>query len=162
MGPGDTAKRLVKSPKIYVRDSGLVHALLRLETLNDIAGHPVAGMSWEGFVIEKLLGVAPPRTLASFYRTSAGAEIDLVLELPGKERQTLLADHLTKRCSSGRPGAARPGRKFAEALRSVFASSFALTRPEKATADRWSACTKRSPISEHQATGKTRSDDASH
>jgi predicted AAA+ superfamily ATPase len=95
----NTRKRLVKSPKIYVRDSGLVHALLRLETLNDIAGQPVAGMSWEGFVIENLLGVAPPRTLASFYRTSAGAEIDLVLELPGKERWAVEI----KRALSARP-----------------------------------------------------------
>jgi hypothetical protein len=95
----NTRKRLVKSPKLYVRDSGLVHALLRLETLNDIAGHPVAGMSWEGFVIENLLGVAPPRTMASFYRTSAGAEIDLVLDLPGKERWAVEI----KRSSSARP-----------------------------------------------------------
>jgi len=77
-------KRLVKSPKIYVRDSGLVHALLGIEDHNALAGHPVVGMSWEGFVIENLLAVAPPRTLASYYRTSAGAEIDLLLELPGK------------------------------------------------------------------------------
>ncbi len=77
-------KRLVKSPKVYVRDSGLVHALLGIEDHNALAGHPVVGMSWEGFVIENLLAVAPPRTLASYYRTSAGAEIDLLLELPGK------------------------------------------------------------------------------
>ncbi|MDP6644909.1 MAG: ATP-binding protein [Rhodospirillales bacterium] len=77
-------KRLVKSPKVYVRDSGLVHALLGIEDHNALAGHPVVGMSWEGFVIENLLAVAPPRTLASYYRTLAGAEIDLLLELPGK------------------------------------------------------------------------------
>jgi len=82
----NTRKRLVKAPKVYLRDSGLVHALLRLESHDDIAGHPVVGASWEGFVIENLLAVAPPRTLASFFRTSAGAEIDLVLELPGKQR----------------------------------------------------------------------------
>ncbi len=76
-------KRLVKSPKVYVRDSGLVHALLGIEDHNALAGHPVVGTSWEGFVIENLLAVAPPRTTASFYRTSAGAEIDLLLELPG-------------------------------------------------------------------------------
>jgi predicted AAA+ superfamily ATPase len=73
-------KRLVKSPKVYVRDSGLVHALLRIETLTQLSGHPVVGMSWEGFVIETLLAAAPWRTQAYFYRTSAGAEIDLVLE----------------------------------------------------------------------------------
>ena len=78
------SKRLVKSPKVYVRDSGLVHALLGLGDYNELAGHPVVGTSWEGFVIENLLAVAPDRTPASFYRTSAGAEIDLVLELPGK------------------------------------------------------------------------------
>lgn len=78
-------KRLVKSPKVYVRDCGLVHALLNIEDYNELAGHPVVGPSWEGFVIETLLAVAPERTLASFYRTSAGAEIDLVLELPGKK-----------------------------------------------------------------------------
>ena len=80
----NTRKRLVKSPKVYVRDSGLVHALLGVQDDLALAGHPVMGASWEGFVIENLLAVAPPRTLASFYRTAAGAEIDLVLELPGR------------------------------------------------------------------------------
>lgn len=75
-------KRLVKSPKIYVRDSGMVHALLGIGDHNCLSGHPVVGASWEGFVIESLLAAAPPRTMASFYRTLAGAEIDLVLELP--------------------------------------------------------------------------------
>ena len=77
-------KRLVKSPKVYVRDSGLLHALLGLADHDALAGHPVVGASWEGFVIENLLAVAPPRTMASFYRTQAGAEIDLLLEIPGK------------------------------------------------------------------------------
>jgi predicted AAA+ superfamily ATPase len=76
-------KRLVKSPKIYIRDSGLVHALLNLESYNDLAGHAVLGSSWGGFVIENLIAAAPWRTFASFYRTLAGAEIDLLLELPG-------------------------------------------------------------------------------
>ncbi|TGQ47011.1 ATP-binding protein [Mesorhizobium sp. M00.F.Ca.ET.216.01.1.1] len=80
----NTGKRLVKSPKVYVRDSGLVHALLGIDDYNALAGHPVVGASWEGFAIENLLAVAPPRTMPSFYRTAAGAEIDLVLELPGK------------------------------------------------------------------------------
>ena len=79
-------KRLVKSPKVYVRDSGLVHALLGLENHNALAGHPVAGASWEGFVIENLLAAVPPATAASFYRTQAGAEVDLVLERPGGRR----------------------------------------------------------------------------
>ena len=75
-------KRLVKSPKTYVRDSGLVHALLGIGDYNALAGHPIVGMSWEGFVIENLLAAAPTQTKASFYRSSAGAEIDLLLELP--------------------------------------------------------------------------------
>jgi predicted AAA+ superfamily ATPase len=82
----NTGKRLVKSPKVFVRDSGLVHALLGIEDDNELAGHPVVGASWEGFVIENLLAAAPDRTAASFYRTSAGAEIDLVLDLPKRGR----------------------------------------------------------------------------
>ena len=80
----NVGKRLVKSPKIYVRDSGLVHALLGIEDYNELAGHPVVGPSWEGFVIENLLAAVPSRTTASFYRTAAGAEVDLVLEFPGR------------------------------------------------------------------------------
>ncbi|UJS25594.1 ATP-binding protein [Thiothrix winogradskyi] len=80
----NVGKRLVKSPRVYIRDSGLVHALLRLGDLNTLAGHPVVGASWEGFVIENLLAAAPRRTQASFYRTAAGAEMDLVLELGGE------------------------------------------------------------------------------
>jgi predicted AAA+ superfamily ATPase len=76
-------KRLVKSPKTYVRDSGLLHALLGIEDYNELAGHPVIGSSWEGFVIENLISVCPDRVKASFYRTIAGAEIDLLLELGG-------------------------------------------------------------------------------
>lgn len=78
-------KRLVKSPKVYVRDSGIVHALLGLKTKEDILSHPVVGASWEGFVIENLLTASPEGTEVSFYRTSAGAEIDLVLALPGNQ-----------------------------------------------------------------------------
>lgn len=79
----NVGKRLVKSPRVYVRDSGLVHALLGLGDLNALAGHPVVGASWEGFVIENLLAVAPEYAQASFYRTAAGAEMDLVLDLGG-------------------------------------------------------------------------------
>lgn len=82
----NVGKRLTKSPKTYVRDSGLVHSLLRLDTLDDLLGHPVAGGSWEGHVIETLIAAAPPRTEPSFYRTAAGAELDLVLDMPGGER----------------------------------------------------------------------------
>lgn len=73
-------KRLVKSPKVYVRDSGLVHALLGIETLDALAGHPVVGMSWEGFVLEALIGQLPWGVRPYFFRTAAGAEVDLVLE----------------------------------------------------------------------------------
>ena len=76
-------KRLVKSPKVYVRDSGIVHALLGIASHDALIGHPVAGASWEGFVIENLLARAPAGTRASFYGTRSGAEMDLVLEFPG-------------------------------------------------------------------------------
>lgn len=80
----NTKKRLVKSPKVYLRDSGLLHTLLRLDDSEDLLGHPISGESWEGFVIENLIRSAPDRTEASFYRTSAGAEIDLLLDLGQK------------------------------------------------------------------------------
>ena len=79
-------KRLVKSPKVYVRDSGIVHALLGLASLDDVLGHPVAGGSWEGMAVETLVAAAPDGTEANFYRTAAGAEIDLILTLPGDRR----------------------------------------------------------------------------
>ena len=80
----NVGKRLVKSPKIYVRDSGLVHALLGIGELEGLLGHPIIGASWEGFVIENLIAAAPDGTEAAFYRTAAGAEIDLLLDLPGR------------------------------------------------------------------------------
>ena len=79
-------KRLVKSPKVYVRDSGLVHALLGISDTEALLGHPVAGASWECFVIENLINTAAARgqpVQASFYRSAAGAEIDLLLSWPG-------------------------------------------------------------------------------
>jgi predicted AAA+ superfamily ATPase len=75
----NVGKRMVRSPKVYVRDSGLAHALLGLADKEAVLGHPVAGGSWEGLVIENLIAVAGDRAEASFYRTSGGAEIDLVL-----------------------------------------------------------------------------------
>lgn len=81
----NAGKRLVKSPKIFVRDSGLVHALLGVTDFDALLGHPVAGGSWEGFAIESLIASAPPGTEACFYRSSAGAEIDLLLTLPGRK-----------------------------------------------------------------------------
>ena len=77
---GNVKKRLVKAPKIYIRDSGLTHALLNLSNLDDVLGHPVAGASWEGFALENILSVLPQGATPWFYRTSAGAEIDLVIE----------------------------------------------------------------------------------
>ena len=82
----NVGKRLVKSPKVYIRDSGVAHALLGLGTKEEVLGHPVVGQSWEGFVIENLLSVAPERSEASFYRATGGAEIDLVLTLPGRRK----------------------------------------------------------------------------
>lgn len=82
----NTKKRLIKAPRIYVRDSGITNALLGINDYNQLSGHPVFGAGWEGFVIENLLSVASTRTSASFYRTAAGAEIDLVLDLPGGKR----------------------------------------------------------------------------
>lgn len=83
---GNIGKRLVKSPKIYIRDSGLSHVLLNLTTLDDVLGHPVVGSSWEGFVIENIISSLPIGATCWFYRTSAGAEIDLVVELSRKRR----------------------------------------------------------------------------
>lgn len=78
----NVGKRLVKSPKVYVRDSGLVHALLALGDKEMLLSHPVVGASWEGFVVEQLLAVAPEGTQGFYYRTSGGAEIDLLLSFP--------------------------------------------------------------------------------
>ena len=75
-------KRLVKSPKVYVRDSGLLHALLGLASHDALLAHPVVGNSWEGFVIETLLNAAPRDAQSGFYRSCNGAEIDLVVDSP--------------------------------------------------------------------------------
>ncbi len=72
-------KRLVKSPRVYIRDSGILHSLLGLSSLDALLAHPVAGKSWEGFVLEQLLETARGRLEASYFRTHAGAEIDLVI-----------------------------------------------------------------------------------
>ncbi len=77
-------KRLVKSPRIYIRDSGVLHCLLGIETGNDLFGHPVYGGSWESLVLETILGRLKPGTQTGFFRTSGGAEIDLVLERGGQ------------------------------------------------------------------------------
>lgn len=78
----NVGKRLIKAPKIYVRDSGITHALLNIPDYNSLLGHPIVGRSWEGFVIENIMSVAPSRVLPYYYGTPRGAEIDLVLEFP--------------------------------------------------------------------------------
>jgi len=107
----NVGKRLVKSPKTYVRDSGLTHALLGIETYDDLLGHPVSGPSWEGFVIENLIGAAPDRTRASFFRTANGAEIDLLLELGGR--------HGTWAVEIKRSLSAKPERGFYRAVEDI-------------------------------------------
>ena len=82
----NTGKRLVKAPKVYVRDSGLVHALLGIADSEALLAHPGAGGSWEGLAVESALAAAPSGSEAFFYRTSAGAEIDLLLQLPGQSQ----------------------------------------------------------------------------
>jgi len=80
-------KRLVRTPKVYVRDSGLVHALLGIRGHEELLGHPVVGASWEGFMIETVVeAVADSDARSWFYRSSAGAEIDLVLEFADGDR----------------------------------------------------------------------------
>ena len=76
---------------MYVRDSGLVHALLGVGDLEDLLAHPVAGASWEGLAIESLIAAAPGRTEPHFFRTAAGAEIDLLLKLPGRRKPWAVA-----------------------------------------------------------------------
>ena len=79
----NAGKRLVKSPKVYVRDSGIAHALLGIRDKEALLGHPVVGATWESFVIETLIAAAPDGTEAHYYRTSNGTEVDLILTLPG-------------------------------------------------------------------------------
>ena len=79
----NVGKRLVKSPKVYVRDSGVAHALLGIRDKEALLGHPVVGQTWESFVSETLIAAAPSRTEPYFYRTATGNEIDLLLILPG-------------------------------------------------------------------------------
>jgi predicted AAA+ superfamily ATPase len=80
------SKRLVKSPKVYLRDSGIAHALLNIPNYNSLIGNPVVGGSWEGFVIENIMSVIPQGILPYYYRSQAGAELDLILEITPTER----------------------------------------------------------------------------
>lgn len=81
----NVGKRLVKSPKLYIRDSGLAHCLLQIQDKELLLGNPIVGASWEGWVVENLINLAPDGTGAYFYRTAAGAEADLILCFPGGE-----------------------------------------------------------------------------
>ena len=80
---GNTKKRLVKSPKVYLRDSGILHRLLNISNTETLLGHPGLGASWEGFVVENIVTNMPDTWQFSYYRTSTGTEIDLVMEGPG-------------------------------------------------------------------------------
>ena len=95
----NVGKRLVKSPKVYVRDSGILHALLGLATPQALLSHPAMGQSWEGFVLEQLIAAAGHRATPYFYRTAAGAEVDLLLEMP---RERIAVE--IKRSPTARPG----------------------------------------------------------
>lgn len=94
-------KRLIKAPKVYIRDSGLVHCLLNIKTLDDVLMHPVAGGGWEGFVIENIASVIGDRAQMWFYRTSAGAEMDLVIEIGSKRIGIEIKRSLTPALTKG-------------------------------------------------------------
>lgn len=77
----NAGKRLVKAPKVYLRDTGILHTLTGLHSLEKVLGHPLCGHSWEGYCIEQILENVPTGCAAAYYRTHAGAEIDLVMEM---------------------------------------------------------------------------------
>jgi predicted AAA+ superfamily ATPase len=77
---GNTKKRLVKTPKIYIRDSGLLHNLIQIHSFDQLLGHPIVGASWEGLVVESILNTISNQWTSSYYRSSNHSEIDLVLE----------------------------------------------------------------------------------
>lgn len=81
----NVGKRLVKSPKVYVRDSGILHALLNIADVHDLMGSPVAGHSWEGMMVEQICALVPKGADVGFYRTAAGAELDVVVDLGNKK-----------------------------------------------------------------------------
>lgn len=88
---GNSGKRLTKSPKVFIHDSGLVHCLLNIPSHESLLSHPILGASWEAFVIENLLQVCNPQIHASFYRSSGGAEIDLILEIESSQDKQIWA-----------------------------------------------------------------------
>lgn len=97
----NTGKRLTKSPKIYVRDTGLLHNLLHIYDADQLAGHPGIGSSWEGFVIEQILATLPSTWQPFFYRTNAGAEIDLILSGGGQTVAVEIKYSATPKVSKG-------------------------------------------------------------
>lgn len=113
----NTRKRLVKSPKIYVRDSGLVHALLGIADREALLAHPVAGASWEGMTIESIIAASPAGTDATFFRTSTGDEIDLLLKLPG--RRKVWAIEVTRGSAPSPEGGFHAAREIVRPERSV-------------------------------------------
>ena len=114
-------KRLVKSPKVYWRDSGLVHALLRLQDLEKVLGHPVCGHSWEGYCIEQILAKETFAATASHYRTRSGSEVDLVLETANGET---IAVEIKRTLSP------KKSRGFTEAMQNLDASRGFFIMPE--------------------------------
>ena len=82
---GNTKKRLIKSPKIFLRDTGILHKLLNISTFEDLLANPIVGASWEGFVAENIILELSDKWRYSYYRTVSKTEIDLVLEGPGKQ-----------------------------------------------------------------------------
>ena len=99
-------KRLVKSPKVYLRDSGMLNLMLNIRTLDDLYGHPSAGACWEGLVVEQVFAHLPPAADCGFYRTAAGAGLDLVVTA-GRRRIAFEAKFST---------APKPTRGFWQAL----------------------------------------------
>lgn len=96
-------KRLIKSPKVYLRDSGILHALLEIEELEDLLGHPVLGNSWEGWCMEQIISMMP-QWRPCFYRTSSGEEIDLVLERGRRRLAFEFKASMAPKVSRGFPG----------------------------------------------------------
>jgi hypothetical protein len=115
-------KRLVKTPKVYVRDSGIVHALLQISNQDELLGHPVAGASWEGFIIESLLSELRDWTGCGFYRTAAGAEIDIFIELGTRKR---IAIEVKRSLTP------RPGKGFLQATKDLKATHRIFVYPGK-------------------------------
>jgi predicted AAA+ superfamily ATPase len=97
-----STKRLVRAPKVYIRDTGVLHALLGLETQEQLLGHPILGASWEGFVLESIANTLGERAQPYFYRAASGAETDLLLEWDSGERWVLEIKHsLSPKVSRG-------------------------------------------------------------